>query len=321
MSATSYGHTGPITPSMLTIVTAYSNPILYSSRPRLYRAFEQHMKDSGVRLITIECALGERPFEVTDPNDPDDVQVRCDTLVWHKESLQNIGIQHARRTAPGTRYIGWFDGDITFRDADWAVKTIQALQHYDVVQPWSHCIDLGPAGEFVQVDYSLAFNWHTERSHWMRKKPYAFCHPGYAWAARASALETVGGLLECAALGAADHHMALALLGKVMDSVPKGLSPTYLAAIKAWQELALKLGKNFGYVRNTIEHGWHGAKADRRYVPRWDILVEEKYCPVTDIRRNLHGVIELALNKPELRHRIDRYFRQRAEDSNVMPGW
>jgi hypothetical protein len=306
-------------PSELTVVTAYFNPILYESRRTLYAAFLAHMREAGVRLVTVECALGDRPFEVTSATNRDHVQVRSRTLVWNKENLLNLGIAHVKRTDPGCKYVGWFDGDIRFRNPNWAERTIQALQHYAVIQPWAHCYDLGPDGEHVQVDMSLAWCWHHHMRHRHPHHPYRFCHPGYAWAARMDELDKVGGLLECAALGAADHHMGLAIVGKVRDSAPKGLAASYYTALDKWERLALKwFDKNFGYVSQTIEHGWHGLKKDRQYVDRWQILVQEKFCPVNDLSRNAYGVVELAGNKRTLRHRVDQYFRQRNEDRNTL---
>jgi hypothetical protein len=36
------------------------------------------------------------------------------------------------------------------------------------------------------------------------------------------------------------------------------------------------------------------------------------------LKRNTYGVLELAGNKPQLRHDIDCYFRARDEDSNTL---
>ena len=148
---------------------------------------------------------------------------------------------------------------------------------------------------------------------------YEFAHPGYAWAATRHALTLVGGLIETAALGAGDHHMALALIGRVRKSVPGGISAGYLRPLLRWQDRAIQhIGQNIGYVPGTIEHTWHGSKDKRAYVDRWTILTRNGFDPDTDLVRNTWGVFELAGNKPELRRDIDRYFRARDEDSNTI---
>lgn len=301
---------------LLHVVTCVANPIRWQSRVKLYREFERHMLDSGVYLTTVECAYGERPFECAGTQGVNHVGVRARTLVWNKEALINIGVG---RLPPDSKYIAWIDADIFFRLKDWASETVQALQQYDVVQPWSDCYDIGPNGEHLQVHRGFARLFHEG-------KPivpsgaygYEFAHPGYAWAATRQAREWTGGLIE-AALGAGDHHMALALIGRVGESVPGGIHPNYLAALEQWQRRAQHhVAGNIGYVPGTIEHRWHGSKERRGYISRWGILTKHQFDPVADIKRNTHGVPELAGNKPELARDIDRYFRSRAEDSNAL---
>jgi hypothetical protein len=149
--------------------------------------------------------------------------------------------------------------------------------------------------------------------------PYHFGHPGYAWAWRREALTQLGGLIETAGLGAADHHMALALIGRVDDSIPGNLTEGYKAPLRLWQSRAERhICRNISYVPGTIEHPFHGDKQLRQYVSRWDILSSERFDPSTDLRKNVNGVIELAGNKPGLRTKIDRYFRSRNEDANSI---
>jgi len=300
---------------LLHVVTALSNPIRWKSRVRLYRLFEQHMLESGVRLTTVECGYGDRPFECAGTPSVNHIGVRSRTVVWNKEALINLGIG---RLPDDWKYVAWIDADVAFRRPDWASETVEALQQYDVVQPWAHCYDLGPNGEHLQVHSSFAKLVHEG-------KPispagahgYEFAHPGYAWAATRQALDYTGGLIE-AALGAGDHHMALALIGRVQESVPGGIHPNYRAALVQWQDRAERhIARNLGYVPGTIEHQWHGPKAARGYQSRWNVLVRHRFDPAVDLKRNLWGVPELAGNKPELRRDLDRYFRSRNEDANA----
>ena len=48
------------------------------------------------------------------------------------------------------------------------------------------------------------------------------------------------------------------------------------------------------------------------------VLVKHGFDPDRDLIKNEWGVNELSGNKPGLRQDIDRYFRQRHEDGNVM---
>ncbi len=304
----------------LHVVTCIANPIHWRSRLDLYRDFETHILDSGAKLTTVECAYGDHTFAL--PNNPHVriVRVRATGVhkVWIKENLVNLGI----RATPEAKYIATVDADVMFRTASWAKDTVHALQHYHVIQPWSNCYDLGPNGEHLATHLSFARLYYDDRP--IMQGPnatdgYQFGHPGYAWAWTRQALEWGGGLIETAALGAADHHMALALVNKVADSIHGGMTDDYKAPLYLWQKrMHAHVAGHIGALPGTIEHRWHGAKNKRAYIDRWEILVRNKFDPATDLKMNTFGVLELAGNKPRLSHDIDRYFRSRDEDSNSL---
>jgi hypothetical protein len=311
--------------NLLHVVAVVSNPIRWESRIRLYRDFEQHMLDSGVNLTVVECAFGERPFEIAPRDGVNLVRVRSKTIVWNKESLINRGIQ---ALPDGWKYVAWIDADVIFRRSHWAVETVQALQQYDIVQPWSDAYDLGPNDEHIQHHKSfLSQWWHkqpvvpTGAKCWkFIGGPYDYPHPGYAWAATREAIAKLGGLFDLAAMGAGDHHMALALVGEADRSLPgPNVSKGYRDHLKRWEWRAVNhIAQNMGFVHGTIEHRFHGRKTDRKYVDRWQMILEHGFDPDTDLKRNVDGILELACNKPDLRHDIDIYFRQRNEDVNSL---
>jgi hypothetical protein len=304
---------------LLHVVTVRFNPKRWGVPPAHYRAFEQHMLDSGVNLTVVECALGERPFEADGTPGVNHIGVRSKSLVWNKENLINIGIS---RLPPTAKYIAWIDADVEFRNPHWASDTVHALQQYSVVQPWSEALDLGPDGTPMtikgrQVHTSFAKIWRYEGQ--ILPEPYMYAHPGYAWASRRDVLDNLGGLLEISGLGSADHQMAMAMIGQPENSIHGMTDKGYQDAILAWAVLADTYVKgNLGFVQGLVEHKFHGEKARRKYVERWDILIKHKFNPLTDLKRNTYGVMELAGNKPAMARDIDSYFGQRNEDANVI---
>jgi hypothetical protein len=305
----------------LHVVTAVSNPVGWRSRPALARDFIAHMLDSGARLTLVECAYGDKAFELADIPHVSHIGVRAKTMVWTKENLLNLGIA---RLPEGWKYVATIDADVRFRNPGWSTATLHELQHYDVVQPWSDCYDLGPAGEHLELHRSLMRLWYERQPILQGPKTgpntgYRFGHPGYAWAWTRASLEWLGGLIETAALGAADHHMGLALIGKVDESIHAGMTHGYKVPLWQWQARAKQhIAGNVSFVPGTIEHTWHGPKANRAYIDRWSILVKNQFDPATDLKRNTFGVLELAGNKPELRHDIDVYMRSRNEDATTL---
>jgi hypothetical protein len=305
--------------SLLHVVTARFNPLRYSVPEKHYRDWVGHMLASGVHLTVVEVQTGDRDFTADLPG-VNHIGLRARGISFFKESPINIGLS---RLPVGWKYAAWVDSDIFFRRPDWAAETVQRLQLHAVIQPWSDCYDLGPNDEHMETYRSFGRIWH-ERGPIMQgpnagDSVYRFAHPGYAWAATRAALEGVGGLIETAALGAADHHMAMALIGRVEDSIHGHMTDGYKRPLYQWQDRARQhIAGNLGYLPGTIEHRFHGRKSDRAYVSRWDILAKHRFDPATDLKRNLFGVLELAGNKPELDHDMQRYFEARNEDANSL---
>lgn len=306
----------------LTVVTALCNPLGWQTRARHYRAFRDHVLAGGARLVVVEAQMGARPHEFAGDERVTHIAVRHRTLVWNKESLLNLGIARAAKT----ECIAWLDADIEFRRKDWVMATVDALQRYPVVQPFSDAINLGPQGEPLcvkgsHVRPSFARTWRETGGidKWQRgnDEPWLRPHPGYAWAARRDTLDAMGLLLDqCAD---ADLLMAMAMVGKV-DAALAGrpLTPAHAAALRPWLDRAAATVRgHLGFVPGTVEHAWHGEAADRQHASRADMLVAHDFDPRTDLRTNIDGVIELAGNKPALERAFEAFFAARCEDRNV----
>ena len=79
--------------SKIAFITAVSNPARFKRRYQLYRDFQHHIRhELRQKLVTVECQLGDRPFYITSATDPDHIQVRSNSEVWHKENLLNVAI-------------------------------------------------------------------------------------------------------------------------------------------------------------------------------------------------------------------------------------
>lgn len=340
----------------LHVVTAIFNPIRYKSRWKHYQRFARHIVDSGAILHTVEARFGEReaaldhiaPAFLTDahpyheqngaPTPPLQVPhtytvVQTDSEVWLKENLLNIGFA---RLPDDAKYIAWVDADVAFARPNWAGETIHQLQHYAVVQMFSDVQDLGPQHQPIQMHRSF-MTCYLEGLHLPgfqkaggysggggggKLSPHApyLWHPGFAWAARRHALDSLGGLLERAVLGAGDNHMAHALIGRGDASLHHAVSAGYRRYVKEWEHKAeASIRRNVGVVSGLLSHYWHGKKVNRKYWDRWRIITERQFDPYLDLKKNVQGVLQLqdrgTANSRLLRDQIRTYFRERHEDS------
>lgn len=347
----------------LYVVTTISNPIRYKTRWKHYERFKDYVKRSGAILITVEAAFGERhhalaqgetqhkvPLYGRAPTKPAEyhrarsenpheyIQVRTQSELWHKENLLNIGIS---RLPPDWKYVAWVDADVEFVRPNWVGETIHQLQHYQLVQMFNVAQDVGPRyspiGQPAQGFVSCYIKGvprppsHTLGGYYggyyvpgMPEGPILW-HPGYAWAARREAIDALGGLIDFAIMGAADNHMAHALIGEVDDSIHEGMHPAYKERLREWQYRAdTYIRRNIGYVSGMLTHFWHGRKVDRRYWDRWKVLVNNQFNPNTDIKYDWQGVLQLVdrneTRSIALRDASRAYFRARNEDSIDLSG-
>jgi hypothetical protein len=327
----------------LHVITCISNPIRYHSRYRLYRSFEKHMLDSGVQLYTIECAFGDRPFEIVPNNNSNPynpvkyIGVRTKEELWLKENLMNIAIQHLPLDA---EYIACIDADFTFSRSDWAQETIQQLQHYQVVQMFSTVGYMNNNHEMIRHRLGYLQTYHN----FLDGKNSAFAAanippipiypypdgrkpgwidvgaPGAAWAYRREAINHLGGLVDFCILGSGDYFMAAGLIGFMSKVVPNSYSPSLKAKLYHWATLAERnIRRNVGIVPGTVLHGWHGRLSERGYGSREKILINQQFDPNTDLKRDSQGVFQLeddnTLRFIKLRDSIRNYFRLRNEDN------
>ena len=302
-----------VSDSTLHVVAVVSNPVRYHSRYRLFRDFVRQMGETAnVKLHVVEQAFGDRHHEITEGVDSL-LQVRSSAEIWLKECMINLGVRDLLPV--NWKYVAWIDGDVTFQNKNWALETIHALQHHCVVQPWSDCADMGPYGDVLQLFKSFgSLNARGERIQRFSTEPYKFGHSGFAWACTRRFWENVGGLLDWPILGSADHHMAFALINEVDHSVHGKMSDSFKRRAREWQACAYReTHGHIGYVPGLIHHAFHGAKANRGYRSRWQILIDNGFDPDKDLRRDAQGLYYL-VGKPHLEEDIRLYFRQRHED-------
>ncbi|HQT78130.1 MAG TPA: hypothetical protein PLD10_13830 [Rhodopila sp.] len=312
----------PIQPvdAPLYVVTPIVNPCRYRSRYHLYHDFAKHITDAGAILYTVEAAYGDRAFEVTGPANPRHIRVRTHHELWHKENLINIAVS---RLPPDWKYMAWIDADVQFARADIVEETIHQLQHYSVVQMFSHAMDLGPLHEPLRTFDGFMAQWlHQGGAMPPPASGYGVWHPGYAWACRREAWDHLGGLIDHAIVGSADSYMAYGLISDVARVLPAEMisaCPTYTEWCLAWAARAeAHIRRNVGFVDGLLLHYFHGAKRNRGYAERSEILWRNGFDPLRDIKRDWQGLWQLNDQKLRLRDDLRSYFRNRDEDSTAV---
>lgn len=294
------------------VVTTIFNPAHYKSRNVLYHEFIKRMNDAGVKVLTVELAFGNKPFEVTEEGNPHHLQLRTDAILWHKEKLINLGVE---RLPKNWEYVAWIDADLNFLNPNWVQDTVLRLQYHPVVQMFSQAIDLTAQNDVLRVHEGFAWLYHN--GNLTTDKLYAKkAHPGFAWAMKRDTFNKMGGLIDFAILGSADQHMAHAFIGKMAQSLVKGYSEGYKSEMMDWQaDCDRHIKGNLGYVPGAIAHYWHGNKKDRGYTTRFKLLIKHQYDPNKHLERDWQGVYRFDQTAHLLEYDIYKYFLSRNEDS------
>jgi hypothetical protein len=295
--------------------------------------------ESGAILYTIEAALGDRDFVVTSPDNPFDIQLRTWHEIWFKEALINVAVT---RLPWNWKKVAWIDGDVQWARTDWADETRHLLEHYPLIQMWSHLHDLDQNYELIGTIRSFADVWlefgdmppeqipiggnggsyymDAKRRGLRRGYPGA---PGLAWACRREWWDQMGGLIDYQLCGAGDWYMAHAMCGKLRPILRNPDERLSLMMLE-WEERARRgkwherpLMGNLGVLKGVVLHYFHGRKTHRRYQTREQILRRNGYNPDLDLKRDYQGLYQLTDRVPQLRRDLQRYFRERNEDEHL----
>lgn len=301
----------------LHVIGVVSNYAMFHSRYRLFRQWYQEMLSTkNVKVYIVEAAYKDRQFECTEANNPMHLQLRTNSQAWVKESMINCAVRHL--LPRDWKYMGWFDADISFENPNWAQMTLHQLQVHELVQPWQQCLDLGPHGNIMQTFQS--FGWVHQlgtRKQRNSKEPYQYAHSGFAWACTRRFFEALPGkgLIDWMILGSADFNMAWASIGDVVSTIYGTRAPSIHRRLKEWELAAFKqTNGSVGYVPGFIKHHFHGAKKNRFYESRDQILNRTNFDPDHDLGYDEQGLIRI-FNNPKLEIGIQKYNSMRAEDS------
>lgn len=316
-------------PGELWGVTAYFNPAGYKNKLENLKRFSESARRQGLKLLIVELAFGNSPFEVPEEFCDARERRRGTDVLWQKERLLNIGVQQL----PGScDKVALLDGDILFENDGWVSETASSLESYCAVQPFDtacwlpHGLLSAPQRYFsfgnrdggTLPSMAYAMSKATDRRHALGHY-HRSGHLGFAWAIRRGILERHG-LYDCQILGSGDFDFGHALYGDEDywngDNWMCGrLSPKLLAHIAGWgRRLYEEVRGSVYYVPGRVLHLWHGSQRDRQYCERLDLLRICDFDPEVDLALNEAGCWVWGSDKPRLHRWAEEYYYSRQEE-------
>ncbi len=300
--------------NILHVIVVVSNPCQFARRYILAREFLKRLEnEENIKIYVVELAYGEQGFHVSSNKNPQHLQIRtnCPPL-WHKENIINMGVKYL--LPDNWKAMAWIDADIEFESSTWALDTLKVLNGCrDVVQLYSHCLDMDKNEDPMTVFTSFGFQYSKHKKYGKNNKGVSYWHPGFAWAMTRKVYNKLGGLYDKAVLGSGDNVMALSFIGKVKCSLNENLTDEYVNSVLEYEKKCI--GFRIGYIPGVIRHYFHGSKVNRKYNDRWKILVDNNFNPDLHIKYNEYGLL-IPTNEcpPQLLTDIYNYFLERNED-------
>ncbi|HET7503417.1 MAG TPA: hypothetical protein VFK02_20490 [Kofleriaceae bacterium] len=296
-----------ICPDDFACVTAYFNPVKYVRRRTNYEAFRDAL---GVPLWTIECAFGDREFEL--PDDAWTLRVRAPDILWQKERLLNLAF--AKLPARISK-IAWVDADVQFDNPDWASHASRLLDDFQVVQLFERAVRLPPPGTGEPRTTRGFVARCAERAAPPDAGRCVHGDTGLAWAARRDLLAHTG-LYDACIAGGGDHMMAHALHGwQASPCITRSLQGAHYAHYRSWADAHReRVAGRVAYVPGNALHQWHGRREHRQYSDRHQILASFDFDPTQDLANSAGGCWAWAGARPALRAWLVQYFIDRRED-------
>lgn len=301
-------------PGTLWGMTTFFNPAGYDNKEINYRKFRENSKRQQLKLLTVELAFGDDPFRLTEEDADVLIQLRTQAVMWQKERLLNIGLQHLPKDCDK---IVWIDGDLIFKDDHWVKKTCKLLEEYNIIQPYSG---------FVRLPKGVNnFDQGQEKDHEGSIKGMGFVYslvhgsfkvgnPGHAWAARREIFDEIG-FYDRLIIGSADKLMAYAFIGYIDVGFKREHNIPMQAHQGQWMRAASKkIKQSVYYGDGLVLHLWHGDEKDRQHVNRGLILFQNEFDPEKDIKLDNNGCWAWNSEKPELHKNVKEYFWIRKED-------
>lgn len=289
-------------------VCAYFNPCRYPSRIRNYRRFREALEVSGIRLLTVELAFGDEPFEV----DGDEVlRLRGGDIMWQKERLLQIGAE--KLVSEGIEKVVLLDSDILFHAPDWPVRVSHALDEFPVVQCFSA----------IEMNYADTTLYRLSSVHsWFKQKKLRGQAKGGAWAVRAEIIREVGLYQHCV-IGGGDSALCMAALGLAVS--PETWEKTFFnlhfirrsgeAYFNHYFDWAKRFwaltGGQVGLVEGEVSSLPHGSLAGRNYDVRHQLLCG--FDPALEVSGEAGGAFSWTAPGERHRESVTRYFHQRDE--------
>lgn len=315
-------------------ITSFFNSEKYKNKIENYLIFKQGIKKQGLKIIVVECAFKDAPFELTSDDADILIQVRSNSVMWQKERLLNIALQ---KIPIDCDKIAWLDGDIIFLNNNWVEETSKLLEEYAVCQLFEHAFRLSEKesqavknylGTNFDLDLYLGLNERIRQDSGYESAIYhslnnkldiRFHNLGFAWAARREIFSEQG-FYDKMILGSGDKIMKNSFSNYKLDQkFTNTLSKELLKDINIWSTAIFsRVKSNVYYTSGKLLHLYHGHSKNKFHQSRYLMIKKYNFKPKEDLKLNEDECFEWASDKKKLHGFVKKYFNIRNDNNNLF---
>ena len=291
------------------VLMAFYNPARFHRSLKNLLYLMSVFKQYGIPCFVVECVFGSQRSQVPEAT----LVVRSNTYLFYKEQLLNR--LEPLVPAKYTKLV-MLDGDILFDTPDWLDQVSEALNSYDIIQPFSQACWLNPENTIISSKkhgYGYALNKRLS----IRPTEIHNYHSGFAWAFRRDTFQRMGGYYDRAIVGGGDMMFVCSFLPpeciashqtdmQIPAMIFEGAWPAYKQRVE-------RLNPRIGYLDIKALHLFHGLALNRQYRTRYkNILHRMEGTWDETVELNKDGLYEF--KDPEKKGMLLEYFKARKED-------
>ena len=249
------------------IIISYFSPCNFKvPRQNIYTIVKK-LTDANYPVCVVEAVMpGAEKLSFSNKVVHKQITANFENIIFQKETLLNIGAS----ISPYKKLV-FLDSDIEFDDPDWLNKTSEALEKYDIIQPYDVAIWLNETNKhksIIRISGAKAISDGIP-IHGAKQ------HPGFAWAMTKDAFNKMNGFYDRHPLGGSDTIFWFSLIKQEPE---RGLISHWIITNEFFKNTKSyhnyrnhnqSIDWKIGYIENcSVLHLFHGQLKNRKYVDR-----------------------------------------------------
>lgn len=296
----------------------------YKNDPLIYKVYGDFINRlklvEGIEVYTAECLLPQQNRSTISHLNDKHFIYRISNPFINTHNLQNTVI---KQLPNDWKYVIYLDSDIEFTNADWVEKTIEALNKYSIINPFTHAtrMNINNVKGLRLRSFGYMFDKMSGTLSDKCNEGYFYDDfggwwPGYAIAINREYYDNVGGLFDKTISGKNDIVTFNCAVDSINTLTKLKKSKEFFKVISEYRDVLknFKQFKGVGFADNEIIHHYHGNYDNRNYDFMDSLYGKYEFNPKIDYTELPSGILDINVTcerQLNLRNELVGYFSKR----------